>query len=275
MLLASDNVIGPLKQTYLKVAGGAITVVEEIKDINDYSKGFAASINAKWKHPCGFSIDKFDNSVKKGTVIETSFSKFSVPGLAVSVNMTKSGSKTNFPLKVKYENDVVATKVSTCAPDFASITADLTLAAEGLSVGTSLAFAGGSMSPKDYPISLAYKGAGYNAACEATNELKTFTLLGSYKASDQLTVASKFMIPDGSKDQVSLVGVYALKDAYNSKAACMYSSASGFGKKGDKPKTVEVALVTKPLKGVEAGCALGFPLANLGAYTYGLNFTLG
>lgn len=250
-------------------------MTEEIKDIHDYSKGFAASINAKWKHPCGFAIDKFDNSVKKGTVLETSFSKFSVPGLSVGVNMTSSGSKTTFPLKVEYSNDVVATKVSTCAPDFATITADMTLAAEGLSVGTSLAFAGGAMSPKDYPISLAYKGAGYNAACEATNELKTFTLLGSYKASDQLTVASKFMIPDGSKDQVSLVGVYALKDAYNSKAACMYSSASGFGKKGDKPKTVEVALVTKPIKGVEAGCALGFPLANLGAYTYGLNFTLG
>lgn len=257
------------------VYGGAITVSEEVKGIDDFSKGFAAAVSAKWKHACGFSVNKYDISLKKGTVLETSFNKFSVPGLAVAVNMKKCGGKTSFPVEVSYENDVVATSVETCAPDFADITANVTLATEGLMVGTSLEFAGGSASPKDYPISLSYKGAGYNAACEATNELKTFTLLGSYKASDQLTVATKFMIPDGAKDSVSLVGVYDLKDDFKTKAACMYSHASGFGKKGDKPKAVEVAFVAKPLKGVEAGCALGFPLADLGAYTYGLNFTLG
>lgn len=257
------------------VCGGAITVSEEVKGLDDFSGGFSAAVSAKWKHACGFSVDKFDNSIKKGTILETSFNKFSVPGLAMSVNLNKCGGKTTFPLQVKFENDVVATSLSSCAPDFASVTANVTLAAEGLMVGSSLEFKGGSMSPKDYPISLAYKKSGYNAACEATNELKTFTLLGSYAASDQLTVASKVMIPDGDKDAVSLVGVYKLNDAYNSKAACMYSHASGFGKKGDKAKTVEVALVAKPLKGVEAGCALGFPLGDLGAYTYGFNFTLG
>ena len=251
-------------------------MTEEIKGIDDFAKGFSAKVSAKWKHACGFSINKFDNDLKKGTVLETSFDKFSVPGLSVAVNMNKSYGKdagVKYPVEVSYENDVVASSIKTTAPGFKTCTANLTLATEGVSVGTALTFAGGS--PKDYPISLMYSGSGYAAAVEATDELKAFTLLGSYKVNSQLSVAAKAMIPDGSKDAVSLVGVYKLNDDYNTKAAFMYSHKSGFGKKEDKAKTVEVAVVAKPLAKVETGCALAFPLANVGAYTYGMNFTLG
>lgn len=258
------------------VYGGAITVSEEIKGFDDFEKGFAAKVSAKWSHACGFAINKFDNDLSKGTVLETSFNKFSVPGLNVAVNMKQSygkAAKQVFPLEVTYSNDFLATSVATEAPGFKECKANLTLATEGLTVGTSLTFASGS--PTDYPVSLKYASGSYAAACEATDEFKCFTLLGSYKASSQLSLGGKFMIPDGSKDKVSVVGKYNLQDEFGTKVSAMYSHANGFGKKGDKPKTLEVSVVAAPLAKVETGVALAFPLSNLGAYTYGLNFTLG
>jgi len=262
-----------LKQTFKTppVMGTAVSVTQETKGLDSMGSSFSTKVSAKWKHACGFAVDKLDFDAKKGMVLETSFSKFSVPGLSVGCNVTKSA----YPLSVTYEDSMVACSLKTDAPAFGSVTADLALASEGLAVGTSLTFKGGKASPEDYPISLSYSGlAGVEAACEATDKLKVFTLLGSYKASDDLTLASKFMIPDGGKDKVSMVGIYKLNDGYGSKVAAMYSHASGFGK-GDKAKTVEVALVSKPLKGVETGCALAFPLSNVGGFTYGLNFTVG
>jgi hypothetical protein len=259
-----------------KVLGGAITVSEEIKGFDDFSKGFSGKIGAKWKHACGFSVNKFENDLKKGTVIETSFSKFPVDGLSVEVNMSQSYGKdasNKYPLAVNYENDMLAASVSTSAPDFKSVTASCVLSTDGLMVGSSLSYSNGGIG--DYPISLSYTGPGYVAAVEASEELKCFNILASYKATPELTLATKVMIPDGSKEAVSFVGVYKLQDEYNTKLAAKYSHASGFGKKGDIAKTIECAVTANPLPKVETGAALALPIANMSAYKYGLTFTLG
>lgn len=261
-----------IKQTFKTPAvfGGAITVSQEIKGFDDHSKGFGGKISAKWKHACGFSIDKFDNDVSKGTVLETSFNKFAVPGLSVAVNMSRSykDGKSKFPVELKYENEFFASSVATEAPGFSGVTANVVLAAEGITVGSSLKF-NGVAAPTDYPISLSYSGKDYVAAIEATNELKTFTLLGSYKASSQLKFAGKFMIPDKEKQNVALAAVYNLSDEFDTKLAGMYSHDQ------KKEKTIEFAATAKPVNQVETGFALAFPLSDPSNYKYGLTFTLG
>mmetsp|Transcript_29247 Transcript_29247/g.37728 ORF Transcript_29247/g.37728 Transcript_29247/m.37728 type:complete len:291 (+) Transcript_29247:84-956(+) len=263
-----------IKQTFktAPVCGSAITVSEEIKGFDDFSKGFSGKISAKWKHASGFSIDKFENDAKKGTVIEASYPT-GVDGLSASMGVKQQYNKNpnSYPIDVQYENDMVAAGVSTAAPDFKDITASCVLATDGLMVGSSVTYSNGGIG--DYPISLSYTGPGYVAAVEASDELKCFNILGSYKASPDLTLATKFMIPDGAKESVSLVGVYKVGDEFNTKIAAKYSHTAGMKK--NTPKTVEVAVTAKPLPKVEAGAALGFPLANVGSYNYGLTFTLG
>jgi hypothetical protein len=266
-----------IKQTFktAPVCGSAITVSEEIKGFDDFTKGFSGKIAAKWKHASGFSVDKFENDLKKGTVLEVSYPT-GVDGLSASLGMKQQYSKdasNSYPIEVQYENDMLAASVSSAAPEFKDVTASCVLATDGLMVGSSVTYSNGGIG--DYPISLSYTGPGYVAAVEASDELKCFNILGSYKATPELTVGTKFMIPDGAKESVSLVGVYNTNDCMKTKIAGMYSHASGFGKKGDKAKTIECAVTAKPLPKVEAGAALAFPLANMGAYKYGLTFTLG
>jgi len=248
-----------------QVCGGPITVSQEVKGINDFSdKGFAAKVSAKWSHACGFAIDKFDNS-SKATVLETSFSKFSVPGLKAAVNMNQTyGAKasTTFPMEVSYSNDLLATSLSTQYPDFNAIKANVTLQADSLTVGTSVTYKGGAVT--DYPLSLMYAGGDYAAAVEATEKLKTFTLLGSYNVNKQLTLAGKFGIPDGGN--MSFVGKYKLNDEIGTVASAKFSAAS---------KNLEVAVKATPVAKVDTGAALSFPIDNVGGYTYGFNFTLG
>lgn len=262
-----------IKQTFktAPVLGGPVTVSTEVKNFTDYSKGYNTKVSAKWKHSCGFSVDKFDNDLSKGTVLETSFNKFAVKGLSVSANMTRSygdKGKATFPVELKYENDMLASSLATDT-SLSSLTANLTLAHDGLTVGTSLKFKDGIGAPSDYPISLSYSSKSYVAAIEATNELKTFTLLGSYKATPELTVAAKFMVPDGDKKNMSLVGIFNTGDSYGTKVAAMYSDSS------EKAKTLECAVTAKPVQQVEAGCALALPLKEGGALKWGLTFTLG
>jgi hypothetical protein len=261
------------------VLGCPITVSTEVKGINDHAAGFGAKVSAKWKHACGFAVDKFDNDASKGTVLETSFSKFALKGLSVAANLNKTyGAKatTTYPLEVKYEDSMVAGSLSTAAPAFAAVTANLTLATEGLLVGTSLQFKGGATSPVDYPLSLSYTAPGYVAAVEATEKLKTFTLLGKYVASPQLTVAGKFLVPDGAANALTLGGTFAYGGPMNAKFAAMYSSVAGMkDEKKNKAAALECAVVANPLKGLETGFALAFPLANLGKYKYGITFALG
>jgi len=248
------------------VFGGAISVSQEIKGIDNFEKGFAGKISAKWKHACGFSVDKFDNDVKKGTILETSYSVKGVDGLSVACKYSKKSTG----LESSYASDVVAATVSTTS-EFKAVSCDVALSTEGLTVGTSLA-----MGPKglgDTPISLAYSGGSYVAAIEATDSLKTFTLLGSYNASKDLSLATKFMVPDGGKQKCSLVGVYKLGDEFNTKVAGMYSMASGFGKSDSA--AVDIAVTAKPLSKVETGCALTIPTAKPECFSYGLTFTLG
>jgi len=253
-----------------EVYGGAITVSEEVKGVTDFSKGFATKISAKWEHASGFSINKLDNDLKKGTVLETSFDKFSaVPGLAVGCNMNMSyGDKgsTTFPLEVTYENDIVAAGLSTTTA-LKDVTADLTLATEGLMVGTQLQYKGGDL--KDYPITLKYSASDYEAALQASKNLSVFGLLTKYKASKELTLASYVSVPDYPTKAV-LCGVYNLGGDYKTKVAgqCSYE-------KGKKDNTLECSVVSKPLKGVEFGSSVVLPVANLGAYKYGFSFKLG
>mmetsp|Transcript_66785 Transcript_66785/g.150843 ORF Transcript_66785/g.150843 Transcript_66785/m.150843 type:complete len:287 (-) Transcript_66785:279-1139(-) len=260
-----------VKQTLVTppVLGGKVTVSEEITGIDDFSKGFSGKISAKWKHACGFSIDKFDNDKKKGTVLDMSYSKFPVPGLKASCGWTSKG---KMPVACEYANDVVAAKFSTDAGSFSSCTADLCLSSEGIMVGSSLSLSNskGSFAVKDYPISLGYSGNGYTAAVEATDKLKKFTLLGNLSVSKELTVGSKFQVPDGGKEMFGVVGVYKLGDEYNTKVACQFGYETG---KSDK--AIDVGVTTKPLKGVEAVCALNLPLANASKYTCGFGLTLG
>lgn len=209
-------------------------------------------------------------------MIETSFNKFPVEGLSMDVNMSQSYGKNasnKFPLTLSYENDMLAAQVNTTAPDFKSVTASCVLATDGLMVGSSLTYSNGGIG--DYPISLSYKGPGYTAAVEACDELKTFNILGSYKVNNELSLATKVMIPDGSKEAMSFAGVYSTKDEFNTKFAAKFSHATGFGPKGDKAKTIECAVTAKPLPKVETGAALALPISNMGAYKYGLTFTLG
>lgn len=266
-----------IKQTFKtpEVMGCPITVSQELTGLDDFSKGYSSKLSAKWKHACGFSVDKFDNSLAKGTVLETSYNKLPVDGMSVACNMKNAKGKCVFPLEVTYENDVIAGSLATQAPDFKDITANMTLASEGLMVGSSMTFKGGAAAPSDFPISLSYSGNGVAAVVEATDELKTFTLLGSYKASPKLKLAAKFLVPDGEKRKMSLVGVYNLGGDYNTKVAGMFSQASGFKGKDNKAATLECAVVAKPLAKVETGCALAFPLAKPEDFKYGLTFTLG
>jgi len=259
-----------IKQTFKTppVLGGAVTVSTEVKNFTDYSKGYSSKVSAKWKHGCGFSVDKFDNDISKGTVLETSFNKFAVKGLSVAVNMNRTygdKGKVTVPVELKYENDLLASSLATDT-SFSAVTANLTLAHDGLTVGTSLKF---KDSLTDYPVSLSYTGKSYVAAIEATRELKTFTLLGSYKATPELTVATKFMVPDGDKKNMSFVGIYNTGDSFGTKVAAMYSDSS------DKPKTLECALTAKPVQQVETGFALAFPLKDVSGFKWGLTFTLG
>lgn len=267
-----------IKQSFKTPAilGSSVTVTQELKGFDDFSKGFNGKISAKWKHACGFSINKFENDLKKGTVLETSFNKFGVDGLSVDVNVQQKyakDAKNDYPVAVNYENDMVAASVSTSVPEFKSITANCVLATEGLMVGSSVKYTNGGIG--DYPISLSYTGPGYMAAAEATEKLRRFNILGSYTVTPDLTLATKVMIPDGNKESVTLVGVYKLNDECNTKIAAKYSHSSGFGKGGDQAKTIECAVTTKPVPKVETSAALSFPLSNLGAYKYGLTFTLG
>lgn len=259
-----------LKSTFKTppVYGGAITVSEEIKGVGDFSKGFAAKISAKWKHACGFSVNKFDNDLKKGTVLETSFDKFGVPGLSAACNMkTTYGDKgkTVYPLEVKYENDVAACSVASTAPAFKDVTASLTLATEGLMVGTALECSAGNV--KDYPIKLSYDAGDYTCAVGAKNELKCFGLYGKYKATSELTLASYFQIPDKTSEMI-LCGVYKLGGDFKTTLAGKYSEKNA-------KKTLECSAVAKPLKGVDTGVSLALPIGNFGAYKYGFSFTLG
>lgn len=260
-----------------QVFGGAITVSQEIKGIDDFAKGFGGKVSAKWKHACGFSVDKFDNDLSKGTVLETSYSKFPVKGLALAVNLKKTygdKGKTVFPLELKYDTDVVSGSLATTAPAFKEYTANLTLATEGLLVGTSLQFKDGKAS--DYPISLSYSSKSYVAGIEATNQLKAFTVLGSYKVTPDLKVAIKALVPEGDKKSTSVAATYNLNDAFESKIAAMYSQAAGFSdKKDNKEATLECAVIAKPVKQVETGVALAFPLSSPTSFKYGLTFTLG
>jgi len=267
-----------IKQTFKtpEIFGGAVTLSQELKGFNDFGKGsgFNGKISAKWKHSCGFSVDKFDNDVSKGTVLETSYNKFAVPGLSLAVNMNKAygdKAKVSFPVELKYQNDVINTSLATEAPGFSSFTANITMASEGVMVGSSLKFKDGLGAPSDYPISLSYTHKDYVAGIEATNQLKTFTLLGLYKATPQLKVAGKFMIPDQEKKNVALAAVYSLNDEFNTKVASMYSYDTG----AKKEKTLECSVVANPVKQVETGCALAFPLSDFSKYKYGLTFTLG
>jgi hypothetical protein len=266
-----------IKQTFktAPICGSAVTVSEEIKGIDDFSKGFNGKVSAKWKHASGFSFNKFENDLKKGTVIEASYPT-GVDGLAATFGMKQQYGKdasNSYPIEATYENDMLAAGVSTAAPDFKEVTASCVLATDGLMVGSSVTYSNGGIG--DYPISLSYTGPGYVAAVEASDELKCFNILGSYKATPELTLGTKFMIPDGAKQKVSLVGVYKTGDELNTKLAAMYSHADGFGKKGDKPKTIECAVTANPCPKVETSASLAFPLSNMGAYKYGLTFTLG
>lgn len=243
---------------------------EEVKGLTDFSKGFAAKVSAKWSHACGFSVGKFDNDLKKGTVLETSFDKFAaLPGLSVGVNMNLShGDKgaATFPVEVTYENDMVATRVATTTA-LKDVTADVSLATEGLMVGTELQYKGGDL--KDYPITLKYSGPDYEAALQASKNLSVFGLLAKYKASSELTLASYVALPD-YPTKATFCGVYNLGGDYKTKVAGQYSY-----EKGKKEKTLECSVVSKPVSGVESGFSLALPIANLGSYKYGFSFTLG
>lgn len=252
-----------------KVCGSAITVSEEVKGVTDFSKGFQAKVSAKWSHSSGFAISKFDNDLKKGTVLETSFNKFPVEGLAASVNMNCShGDKgcASFPLEVTYSNDLVAAGLNTSTA-FKDVSADLTLATEGLMVGTQLQYKSGDL--KDYPITLKYTAGDYEAALQATKSLSVFGLLTKYKVSPDLTLASYVSVPD-YPTKATFCGVYNLNDDFKTKVAGQFSY-----EKGKKDKSVECSVVAKPLAGVESGFSLMLPLANLGAFKYGFSVTLG
>jgi len=259
------------------LGGSAVSISEEITGFDNFASGFSGKISAKWKHACGFSVDKFDNSVGKGTVLETSYSKFPIAGLSASCGIKSKAGKTEYPLSCEYSNDMLAAKFATEASTLKSCTADLCLSSEGIMVGSSLTLTQGKdskLAVKDYPISLSYSGGLYTAGVEATDKLKSFMLLGNAKVSSDLAVGAKFLVPDAGKESCALVGVYKVGDEFNTKVACQFSYETGVGKK-DKEKSIDVGVTTKPLKGVEAVCALNVPVANAAKYTYGLGLTLG
>jgi hypothetical protein len=252
-----------------KVHGGAITVSEEIKGVTDFSKGFTSKLSAKWKSPCGIAITKFDNDLKKGTVLETSYDKLGVDGLTLNCNMNLShGDKgsVSFPFEVTYENDLVAASVAS-STSFKEVTAGVSLSSDGLLVGTQLQYKGCDL--KDYPITLKFVASEYEAALQATKNLTVFGLLAKYKASPDLTLASYVTVPD-YPTKANFCGVYNLGDEYKTKVAGQFSY-----EKGKKEKSVECSVVSKPLAGVESGFSLMLPIANLGAFKYGFSFTLG
>jgi hypothetical protein len=254
-------------------------------------KNGAPKLTAKWKQSDAFEVNELTYDYKKSAVtIETTFSQIpSAPGVSVDVNMTKAlkakkeggtAPAPEFPLEVTYESgDMLSASLACTAPSFSEIEGSCTLYTDGLTVGAGVTVDTASSSAVDYPISLSYGTGPYYGAVEATEKMGTFTLLGSYKPTSELSLAGSYMFPENTKEMYKFAAVYTPEgDKYNTSIKGMLSFTKGFDDDDTKGgKQLNLTYCGDPVKGVSMEAKCQAPLADLAALKlkYGLGLTFG
>lgn len=236
---------------------------------------FAGKLSAKWKHKCGFSLDKvaFD---AKGAKYEASMSKLA-KGLVVKATGKLNMSSPLDTVGLEFQDDMVA---AACKTDtkFSGAQASLVLGHDGVQVGGSLVFKKDD-GVSDYPLAIGYGDQAFFVAASAEDKLRKFGIAGKYVLSDELTLAlcgsSGLEFSKGSPNKLELGAAYKVNGTTTAK--CKYAFVDG-QKSGNNPGSLEAAVNASPLKAVNLVCGLAIPLsdvASVGSYKYGAGITLG
>lgn len=249
-LISGFNYNTKIKQSY-KVSpvfyGNPIIISQELNRFDDFhsNKGFKGKLSAKWKHPYnGGGLIHLTNDYKVGTILHTSFNI--INNISMDMDMYQIYGKNShriYPLNIYYQNDKIATTISTCFPDLSYFKTSIGFKPiHNVNIGTSLLYSpqGGF---SDYPINMSYTGHhNFVYAIEAKNKLNLFNFLFLHQCNSNFTFGLKKMfnlnscffqknfssspppLPIQNKEStLAFVGVYHFRDFYNTKFSMKYS----------------------------------------------------
>lgn len=227
-------------------------------------------LSAKWKHACGFSVDKLALEKDGTPKLELSMSKL-MPG--VKLGCTSDLRKKQGNVSVDYNDDLVSAGLK-AKSTFDEAEAAVVLAHQGLQVGGCLSYTAKDKL-QDYKVALGYAMPLSFLSLAASEKLKKFTLIGMHKPMPELTVAlcgsSKLEAEaDKAKESSLELGAsYAVATDLSVKGK--YAMA-----KGERPKnSLECAVNYDLLKKVKLIGGLEVPIEAPSSYKCGLGINLG